>query len=102
MKTLLNTIHEEEYSDKSRVIGVLLNFSIKNGDFKDSFIYIYRKGIYIFFNTIIDCMDYLLYSDSNVQRAYMRENDFDELYDKPKGIDGEFRGYLKWLTGEKI
>jgi hypothetical protein len=94
MRTKLKTAHEEEYSDKSRIIGVLLNYSIDD-DWKDSLIYLYRKNTYIFFNTIIDTIDYLLYGDNKVKRAYMEEKDFDNYWDA-EYIEGTFTEKLKW------
>lgn len=94
MKTQIKTAHEEEYSDKSRTLGVLLNYST-DSDWKDSLIYIYRDGNYIFFNTIVDMIDYLLYGDNKVKRAYLSEEDFDKLYDSPY-INGKFSEHLIW------
>lgn len=97
MQTQLRSVHEEEYSDKSRTLGVLLNFS-DDMSFKESFTYIYnhKNRMYIFFNTIIEMCDYLLYADDKTKRAYMPEDDFDTLYDADY-IDGKFAEYLKWL-----
>lgn len=94
MKTRIKTAHEEEYSDKSRTLGVLLNYS-DDDNWKDSLIYIYRDGRYIFFNTIIDMIDYLLYSETKVKRAYMEELKFDEFFDAPY-INGKFTEHLIW------
>lgn len=97
MITHIKTIHEEEYSDKSRTLGVLLNFSleIEHNGWKDSFIYVYHDGMYIFFNTIVEMIDYLLYGESKMKRAYMSEDDFDEYYDA-ESIEGKFTEILKW------
>jgi hypothetical protein len=97
MKTHIKTIHEEEYSDKSRTLGVLLNFSseIDNKGWQDSFTYIYHEGTYIFFNTIVDMIDYLLYGENKMKRAYMKEEDFDMHYDADF-IEGPFNEKLKW------
>lgn len=94
MKTKIKTAHEEEYSDNSRTLGVLLNYSIAD-DWKDSLVYIYREGMYIFFNTIVDMIDYLLYGDNKVKRAYMDEEEFDSYYDA-EYVDGSFSEKLKW------
>ncbi len=94
MKTKIKTAHEEEYSDNSRTLGILLNYSI-TGDWKDSLIYVYREGMYIFFNTIIDMIDYLLYGDNKVKRAYMDEESFDLYYDA-EFIEGTFTEKLTW------
>lgn len=94
MKTIIKTVHNEEYSDGSRTLGVLYNYS-NDGDWSDSFIFIYKKGMYIFFSTIIDMADYLLYSDPKTKRAYMEEKEFDEYYDADY-IDGKFTDILKW------
>jgi hypothetical protein len=95
MKTNIKTIHEEEYSDKSRTLGILLNYSIED-NWKESFIYIYRDGMYIFFNTMVDMIDYLLYGESKMKRAYMDEKTFDSYYDASY-VEGKFTDNLKWL-----
>jgi hypothetical protein len=94
MKTHIKTVHEEEYSDKSRTLGVLLNYSDLD-KWKDSLVYIYRDGMYIFFNTIIDMIDYLLYGENKMKRAYMDEEEFDKYYDDDF-IEGTFSEKLKW------
>jgi len=96
MKTFITTAHEEEYSDKSRTLGVLLNFD-ENHKRVDSLIYIYRKGMYIFFNTIMEMNDYLLYGESKAKRVYISEDDFDVIYDAPY-IDGKFIEQLTWTN----
>ena len=96
MRSKLKTAHEEEYSDKSRVLGVLINHSIDD-IWKESFTYIYKEGMYIFFDTIIDMIDYLLYGEVKMKRAYMEETEFDKLYDA-EYIDGSFREQLKWVN----
>lgn len=95
MKTFIKTAHEEEYSDKSKTLGVLLNI---DKDYKrvDSLIYIYSKNMYIFFNTIMEMNDYLLYGETKAQRAYISEEDFDVIYDAPY-IEGKFIEHLTWL-----
>lgn len=95
MKTYITSFHEEEYSDNSRTLGVLVNLSPEKADFKDSFIYIYRNGMYIFFNTIIDMNDYLMYGEGRMTRAYMTEEDFDKYYDV-KYFEGYFKDKLSW------
>jgi len=94
MKTFISTAHEEEYSNKSRTLGVLLN-SDENGKRVDSLVYIYREGMYIFFNTIMEMNDYLLYGDGKLKRAYLSENDFDIIWDSPY-INGKFEEQLTW------
>lgn len=95
MNTVIKTIHEEQYSDGSRTLGVLLNYSSVE-DWNESFIYIYREGMYIFFNTMVEMMDYLLYSDKKVHRAYMEEEVFDQYYDSDE-INGKFSDILEWI-----
>jgi len=95
MKTTIITSHEEEYSDKSRTLGVLLNID-QNGKRVDSLIYIYHSGMYIFFNTIIEMNEHLLYGEGRMNRAYLSEEDFDKFYDSIE-IDGIFSDKLTWL-----
>lgn len=95
MKTYIKTAHEEDYSNNSRTLGVLLNFD-KNFNRVDSLLYVYRKNIYVFFNTIIEMNDYLLYGNDKMKRAYLTEEQFDAFFDAPY-IDGKFADKLKWM-----
>jgi hypothetical protein len=100
MKTYLKTVHAEEYSDGSKTLGILLNYD--DDGFQESFPYIYnqKNTMYIFFNTIIDMMDYLLYGEmhgeSKMKRAYMEEIEFDKLYDIDF-LNGIFKENLSWV-----
>ena len=94
MITYIQTAHEEQYSDSSYTIGVLLNYD-EDGNRIDSFAYLYRSGIYIFFNTIIDLIDYLVFDDGTKPRAYLKEAQFDSYYDV--SIKGNFNDYLEWV-----
>lgn len=95
MTTYIKTAHEEDYSDGSKTLGVLFNFSDDDENFSESFVYIYREKNYIFFNTMIDMFDYLLYSDKKMKRAYMSEEDFDKYY-YPNIINSKFSELLNW------
>jgi len=96
MKTFISTAHEEQESNKSSTFGVLLN-SDENHKRVDSLIYLYRekRNMYIFFQTIMDMNEFMLYGDGKMQRAYMSEEDFDTFYDAPY-IDGKFTEHLVW------
>lgn len=96
MKTYIKTAHEEEYSDKSRTLGVLLNYSDED-NWKDSLVYVFNheRAGYIFFNTIVDMIDYLLYGDKKIKCAYMNEEEFDQYYDADF-IEGTFTEKLTW------
>jgi hypothetical protein len=100
MKTLLKTAHEEQYSDGSKTLGVLFNYSfeVENDGWYESFIYIFNheKTMYIFFNTMFDMWSYILYGEDKMKRAYMDEEEFDSYYDAPQ-IDGKFSDLLKWV-----
>jgi len=95
MKTFIKTAHEERYSDGSKTLGIILN-SDENNNRIDSLAYIYRQGMYIFFDTIMGMNDYLLYSDTKIRRSYVPEEDFDNIYDAPY-IEGNFSEHLKWV-----
>jgi hypothetical protein len=95
MITFLNTVHEETYSDGDRTLGVLMNYN-EEENFKDCYIYVYRSGMYIFFNTMVELYDYLLNGESGMLRAYMEEQEFDEYYDA-ECLDGKFGDALKWI-----
>ena len=98
--SVIKAVHEETYSD-GRTIGILVDYEPQDyGELKkiESYTYLFRetdgKGMYIFFETIIDLNDYLLYGSKKVKRAYMTEEFFDSLYDNY--IDGTFGENLKW------
>jgi len=102
---IIKTAHEESYSD-SKSLGVLINYkTYENTDIVkkyDSLIYIYHNesddpdnGKYIFFDTIIDMNDYLLYGSKKIKRAYMKEIDFDYYYDN--GLNNPFTDVLNWI-----
>lgn len=102
-ESIIKTAHEESYSN-GRSLGILINYKPFDGNDMikyNSFPYIYRNkndnpdnGIYIFFDTIINMNDYLLYGDNRVKRAYMEESKFDNYYDN--GLDVPFEDILKW------
>lgn len=102
MITHIKTVHEEQYSDGSKTLGVLLNYSseVEHENWKESFIYMFREteegGRYIFFNTMFDMWSYILYSENKMKIAYMDEEDFDYYYDAPY-IEGAFGEKLKWV-----
>lgn len=98
MITNIKTIHEEQYSDGSKTLGVLLNYSSIQ-IWSESLFYIYREGMYIFFELIIDMNDYLLFGENRMKRAYMTELEFDEYYDNE--INGIFSEKLKWIDVPK-
>jgi len=101
MKTRIITAHEEQHTNVNGInnvlkfVGIITNID-PNYNRIDSFCYIFNENNnnYIFFNTIIDLIDYMLYGDKKVKRAYMKEKEFDEFYDN--GIEGEFNDYLNW------
>lgn len=91
----IKTPHEETYSD-GRTLGVLINYDI-NYKKIDSFIYLYRQEseTYVFFETIVEMNDYLLYGDNKVKKAYMKEEEFDKLFDY--NFKGVFKDYLNFV-----
>lgn len=97
----IETIHEETYSD-GRTLGVLVNYKKIGLGYHEkinSFVYYFREtqdgGMYVFFDSIVDMNDYMLYGDNKVKRAYMKESEFDVLYDTD--IKGVFEDHLKWV-----
>jgi hypothetical protein len=81
MKTIITTAHEEEYSNGSKTLGILLNLDM-NGKRIDSLIYIYHKEIYIFFHTIMTMNEYLLYGDGKLKRAYISWDALEKIANK--------------------
>ena len=101
MITTIKSTHEEEYKDNKR-LGIVTNFNLK-GERINSFPYIFNEtppaiGLYIFFETIVEMIDYSLYGGLKINRAYLKEDDFDKLYDKIPGIEGVFNDYLIFNT----
>jgi hypothetical protein len=97
MITYLKPIHEEQYSDGSRTLGVLLNYNNEKG-FKESFIYVFHheRKTYIFFDTMFDMFSFLLYGEDKMKRAYMEEEEFDTFSDA-ECVYGKFSEILKWV-----
>lgn len=98
MRTHIITAHEEEYSNNSRTLGVLLNLD-KEHNRIDSLIYVYEgsRKMYTFFNTIMDMNEFTLYRNGKFKRAYLSEEDFDKYYDAPY-ISGLFTEKLSWVS----
>lgn len=96
MQTRIKTTHEENFTQgkKTITIGILLNECIED-DWKESFVYVYNNGMYIFFNTMIEMFEYLLYGEKKMKRAYIDEDTFDMYYDTDY-IEGKFGDALKW------
>ena len=101
MQTKIRTAHEEDYrqsDNKTKTIGVLENYSVGSDKFwKESFVYVYNDGMYIFFDSIINMFDYLLYGSDKMNRAYMEEVEFDKYYDA-ETIDDIFKEKLEWVN----
>jgi hypothetical protein len=99
MKTKLKSVHNEERSDNSETIGVVLNHSLENDGWQDSLIFVFnhKRLMYTFFNTIVDMVDFHLYgAGSKVKTARMNEEEYDAYYDA-EFIDGKFNDKLTWL-----
>lgn len=98
MKTKIRCIHEEEFVGADKTIGVLFNYSIEDHQkgWKDSYPYYYKDGVYIFFITIMDLVNYLLYGESDIKRSYLKEETFDKYYEM-EYIDGSFKDILEWM-----
>ncbi len=103
MKIKLKTAHEEEVlqNKKKYIIGVLTIFDEKYNRRLDSYLYYFNEnniinneGVYIFFNSFMDLMNFLYYGEKKIKRAYMSESKFDEYYDN--GIEGTFEEKLNW------
>ena len=100
MKTKIREIHSEEYSDNTKTLGVLLNYSIdtEHKDWHDSLIYVYNheRKTYVFFNTLIEMIDYQFYGDRKIKCAYLNEAEFDNYFDA-EYLDDKFSEILKWV-----
>ena len=98
MLTSIKTIHEEvQDGDKNKVIGVLQNFDTEN-KWQETLFYFYRNETYIFFETITELIEYMLYGkgDKGIKRSYVKEHVFDAFYDSKGTIEGSFRENIMW------
>lgn len=99
MKTKIKTLHEEYYNNIDKSISILINYN-KDGfienDILFSYILYYHNSVYIVFNTISDCIDFVIYGTENIQRGYIEEEYFDEIYEE--GIDGYFKDEIEWVN----
>jgi hypothetical protein len=94
IKSYIQTAHAEETPDSPYTIGVIFNYD-EDGNRLDSFPYLYKDEIYVFFNTIIELIEYLIYNNKNINRSYLKEVVFDNYYDNH--IDGLFKDVLEWI-----
>lgn len=95
MLSKIKMIHEEGYSNDTITLGILYNYTEDNL-WKDTYPYIFKKEMYIFFNTMTDMFGYLAYGEGKMKRAYMEEHEFDKIFDL-EYIDGEFSSKLIWV-----
>lgn len=97
MKTFIKTIHEEYFNDDNKSsISILINYNGNYTDILDDFIVYFDNGVYIFFETIFDCINFVTYDMKTIKRGYIYEDDFDDFYDE--GIDGVIRDKLNWFN----
>jgi len=91
------TIHEESITDSENTIGILIN-EYEGALRPDSFIYIYKATthMYIFFNTMVEMIDYYFYGNDKAKRAYVKEATFDDMYGKI--LDEKFTDLLEWTS----
>lgn len=89
----IKSVHTEYYNNNTYSISVLLEYD--NNKKINSYILYYNNGIYTVFNTIYDCFKYDMYEDNNINRGYISEEDFDELYDN--GFEDNFISYVEWV-----
>jgi hypothetical protein len=95
MKTKIKTIHEESQPGSDLGVGVLYNYEV-DGVWYDTLFFYYKKDIYVFFNTITDLINHVLYGEKDtINSAYVKEELFDQLYDA-NNIDGSFRDCIVW------
>lgn len=101
MKTHITSIHEEQFSDNGRVLGIIVNHdnTLDTFDFKDTFPFTFQNEIYIIFETMSALMEYLINGNNNPKRAYVSEEDFDELYDA-EYIHGKFSDMITWINDD--
>jgi hypothetical protein len=101
MRTKLKSAHEEQYSDGSKTLGIIFNYSleVENDGWKESFAFIFNheNNMYIFFDTMFDMFNYLLNGVYNIRCAYMEEDEYDSYYDAPY-IEDKFANILKWIN----
>lgn len=98
MNSKIKTLFEEYLNNTKKSLSVLINYF--NDDILDvkTYILFYDKGVYVVFNSIIDCMNFVLYGTDEVYRGYIDEEEFDYLYDN--GIDGKFEDKIMWVNNK--
>lgn len=92
----IRTIHEEDIPDSDNTIGILIN-EYDQALRPESFIYIYKKAtkMYIFFNTMVEMIDYYYYGNDRCLRAYVKESAFDTMYGT-KNLTDKFVNLIEW------
>lgn len=95
MKSIIRCVYEENNNKNKIILGILLNDSV-DGKWHCSYPYIYTDGVYVFFKTITDLINYNFYGSRGMLRAYLEEPIFDKYYEVT--LNDKFENYLDWLT----
>lgn len=97
MTTHIREIHNEQFSDGRYTIGILLNED-DDRTWKETFAYVYEheRNMYTFYETIFDMLNFLLYREDKMKRAYMSDEEFEGFCDAPH-IEGKFSDNFKWV-----
>ena len=97
MTTHIREIHNEKFSDGRYTIGILLN---ENDDrtWKETFAFVFEheRNMYTFYETIFDMLNFLLYREDKMKRAFMSDEEF-EGYCDAQYIEDTFSSHLSWV-----
>jgi hypothetical protein len=100
MTTHIREIHNEKFSDGRYTIGILLNYSseIEHEGWKETFAFVFEheRNMYTFYETIFDMLNFLLYREDKMKRAFMSDEEFEGYCDAPY-IEDTFSSHLSWV-----
>lgn len=98
----IKTVHEEYYHNNKNSISIVVVYdeAIGINSINETYILYFNNGIYSVFETIDDCVAFVVYDEKKIKYGYINEDDFDELYDD--GFDDNFSNHVEWIDGREL
>lgn len=98
----IKTVHEEYYHGNKNSISVVVVYdeAIGINSINETYILYFNNGIYSVFETIDDCVAFVVYDEKKIKYGYINEDDFDDLYDD--GLHDKFSDHVEWIDGREL
>ena len=98
----IKTVHEEYYHSYKNSISVIIVYSetLSLDSINETYILYFNNGIYSVFETIDDCVAFVVYDEKKIKYGYINEDDFDDLYED--GLHNNFSDHVEWIDGREL